>query len=345
MFFASDNTSPVPPQVMAALNKANAGYRRSYGNDDEMHEVRQLIRDVFEAPNAEVYLVATGTTANVLSLATLVDPWQAIYCHRYAHIAMDECGAPEFYSGGAKLELVDGDHGKILPAGLETAIATQVKGDVHSVQPGALSLTNVTEAGTVYTVEEVTVLNAIAKSHGIRTHLDGSRFANALVSTGATPAEMSWKAGVDVLSFGGTKNGLLGAEAVILFDPDLAWEFELRRKRGGHLFSKHRYLSAQMLAYLQDDLWLELAARSNASAAKLATKLRALPDVTLTHPVDANLVFAAMPRALHKRAIAAGAVYSAIDPEGDEAEMLNCRLVCSWSTTDEDITNFMDALT
>jgi len=345
MFFASDNTSPVPPQVMAALNTANAGYRRSYGNDDEMGEVRRLIRDVFEAPNAEVYLVATGTTANVLSLATLVDPWQAIYCHRYAHIAMDECGAPEFYSGGAKLELVDGDHGKILPVGLETAIATQVKGDVHSVQPGALSLTNVTEAGTVYTVEEVTALNAIAKSHGIRTHLDGSRFANALVSTGATPAEMSWKAGVDVLSFGGTKNGLLGAEAVILFDPDLAWEFELRRKRGGHLFSKHRYLSAQMLAYLQDDLWLELAARSNASAAKLATTLQALPDVTLTHPVDANLVFAAMPRAMHKRAIAAGAVYSAIDPEGDEAEMLNCRLVCSWSTTDEDITSFMDALT
>jgi len=344
MFFASDNTSPIPPQVMDALAKANAGYRASYGNDDEMNDVRRLVRDAFEAPNAEVYLVATGTTANVLSLATLVDPWQAIYCHRFAHIAMDECGAPEFYSGGAKLELVDGDHGKMLPASLETAIATQVKGDVHSVQPGALSLTNVTEAGTTFSVQELTALNAIAKSHGIRTHLDGSRFANALVSTGATPAEMSWKAGVDVLSFGGTKNGLFGAEAVILFDPDLAWEFELRRKRGGHLFSKHRYLSAQMLAYLEGDLWLELAAKSNAAAAKLAKGLHTLSDVDLIHPVDANLIFARMPRSMHRRAIQAGAKYSGIDLDGDDNEDLNCRLVCSWSTTDEDIESFLATL-
>lgn len=345
MFFASDNTSPVPPQVMDALNKANAGYRASYGNDEEMKDVRRLIRDVFEAPNAEVYLVATGTTANVLSLATLVDPWQAIYCHRYAHIAMDECGAPEFYSGGAKLELVDGDHGKIEPAGLEAAIATQVKGDVHSVQPGALSLTNVTEAGTTYSVDEIAALNDIAKSHGVRTHLDGSRFANALVSTGATPAEMSWKAGVDVLSFGGTKNGLLGAEAVILFDPDLAWEFELRRKRGGHLFSKHRYLSAQMLAYLQDGLWLELAVKSNASAAKLSKGLMAIPGVEIVHPVDANLIFARLPRSMHRRAKEAGAMYGAVDLEGDDDELLQCRLVCSWSTTDDDIASFLNALT
>ncbi|MDG1431187.1 MAG: aminotransferase class V-fold PLP-dependent enzyme, partial [Paracoccaceae bacterium] len=246
MFFASDNTSPVAPQIMDALAKANESYRASYGNDDEMDEVRRLVREVFEAPQAEVYLVATGTTANVLSLATLVQPWQAIYCHRKAHIAVDECGAPEFYTGGAKLEYVDGAHGKMTPEALETAISAQVKGDVHSVQPGALSVTNVTEAGTVYTADELTALNKLAKSHGVRTHLDGSRFGNAVVSTGSTPAELSWKAGVDVLSFGGTKNGLMGAEAVILFDPDLAWEFELRRKRGGHLFSKHRYLSAQM---------------------------------------------------------------------------------------------------
>lgn len=344
MFFGSDNTSPVAPQIMDALSKANAGYRASYGNDTEMDEVRRLVRETFEAPHAEVYLVATGTTANVLSLATLVQPWQAIYCHRKAHIAVDECGAPEFYTGGAKLEYVDGTHGKMTPDALETAIAAQVKGDVHSVQPGALSLTNVTEAGTVYSADELAALNTLAKSHGARTHLDGSRFGNAVVSTGATPAELSWKAGVEVLSFGGTKNGLMGAEAVILFDPDLAWEFELRRKRGGHLFSKHRYLSAQMAAYLIDGLWLELAKHSNAAAAKLSAGLQALPEVELLHPVEANLIFAELPRGLHRRAIEAGAKYSGVDLNGDDNEVLASRLVCSWSTTDEDIETFLSHL-
>ena len=344
MYFASDNSSFAPQQVMDALQRVNSGYRPSYGNDPEMDEVRGLIREIFEAPEAEVYLVSTGSTANALSLATLIDPWQAIYCHRDAHIAIDECGAPEFYTGGAKVQLVDGDHGKLTPKAVEEAIATQVKGDVHSVQPGVLSLTNVTEAGTVYTAAEMRNLYATAKRLGVRCHLDGARFANAVVATGATPAELTWKAGVDVLSFGGTKNGLLGVEAVILFDPSLAWEFELRRKRGGHLFSKHRYLSAQMLAYLTDNLWLDLAEKANTASARLAAGLSAIPQAELVHPVQANMIFAKMPRKLHRRAVEAGASYYFTDIDGEDEEILPCRLVSSWSTTEADVDAFLAAI-
>jgi threonine aldolase len=345
MFFASDNASPVPPQIMAALQKTNDGYASSYGADFEMDEVRRLIREIFEAPEAEVYLVATGTAANVISLATLVQPWQAICCHSTAHISVDECGSPEFYTGGAKLALIDGDDGKITPAALKTSIGTQVQGFVHSVQHGALSLTNATENGTVYSAAELKALCDIAKSHGMGTHLDGARFANSVVSTGATPAEMSWKAGIDVLSFGGTKNGLMGVEAVILFDPKLAWEFELRRKRGGHLFSKHRYLSAQMLAYLTDGLWLDLAAKANASATKLSKGILKTKGSNLLHPTQANAVFASWSRKGHRAAHEAGAKYyfwnSDENLEGPDDDLMTARLVSSWCTTDQEIDAFL----
>jgi len=345
MFFASDNASPVPQQVLDAVAKVNEGYAASYGNDVEMDEVSRLIREIFEAPEAEVYLVATGTSANVLSLATLVQPWQAICCHRNAHIAEDECGSPEFYTGGSKLNLIDGDHGKITPAALEAAIKVQVQGFVHSVQRGALSLTNATESGTVYSNDELKALCDVAKRYDMPVHLDGARFANSVVSTGATPAEMSWKAGVDVLSFGGTKNGLMGVEAVILFDPKLAWEFELRRKRGGHLFSKHRYLSAQMLAYLTDGLWLDLAGKANAAAKKLSNGILSLEGATLVHPTDANAVFASWNRASHRRAMEAGAKYyfwgSEGNLDGSDDGLESARLVCSWCTTDAEIEQFL----
>ncbi|TKA95461.1 low specificity L-threonine aldolase, partial [Cereibacter changlensis] len=281
MFFASDNASAVPPQIMAALSAANEGFAMPYGRDPIMTEVRDRIREIFEAPEAAVYLVATGTAANSLALATLCEPWSATFCHSAAHIQMDECGAPEFYGSG-KLVLVEGAHGKIDPVALDAAIRTASGGGVHGVQPAALSLTNVTEAGTVYSPAEVARLCAIAKAQGLACHMDGARFANALVAAGCSPAEMTWKAGIDVLSFGGTKNGLMGVEAVVLFDPQKAWEFELRRKRGAHLFSKHRYLSAQMQGYLEDDLWLDLAARANAAAARLAEGLAAA-GATLLH--------------------------------------------------------------
>lgn len=341
MFFASDNTSGVPAEVMAALACANEGYARGYGGDALMAELRARLRSVFEAPDAEVHLVATGTAANALAIASHCPPWGAVFCHRHSHIAEDECGAPEFYAGGAKLVLVDGAHGRITSDALTEALATTGASGVHGVQRGLLSLTNVTEAGTVYTPAEIAALTAVAKAHGLPCHLDGARFANALVATGATPAEMTWKAGIDVLSFGGTKNGLLGVEAVVFFDPAKAWEFELRRKRGGHLFSKHRYLSAQMLAYLEDGLWLRLARQANDMGARLSAGLLTVPGVALTHPAQANMIFANWPQGIHDRLRAAGAVYYDLRPLPDGRE--TARLVASWCTTAEDVDGFLSA--
>ena len=337
MFFASDNASAVPPQVMAALSAANVGFAMPYGRDPIMTQVRDRIREIFEAPEAAVYLVATGTAANSLALATLCEPWSATFCHSAAHIQMDECGAPEFYGSG-KLVLVEGAHGKIDPVALDAAIRTASGGGVHGVQPAALSLTNVTEAGTVYSPAEVARLCAIAKAQGLACHMDGARFANALVAEGCTPAEMTWKAGIDVLSFGGTKNGLMGVEAVVLFDPQNAWEFELRRKRGGHLFSKHRFLSAQMEAYLTDGLWLRLATQANAMGQRLVQGLR--DRQAHVPPADANLLFPEWPTGHHDRLEAAGAhFYRFSAPEGRE----RARLVASWSTTDGDVDRFLAA--
>jgi len=342
MFFASDNTSGVPAEIMAALTRANEGYARGYGGDDLMAEVCTRLRALFEAPEAEVHLVATGTAANALAIASHCPPWGAVFCHRHAHVAEDECGAPEFYTGGGKLALIDGAHGRMTPDALAEALATTGAGGVHGVQRGMLSLTNVTEAGTVYTPAEIAALTAMAKAHGLPCHLDGARFANALVATGASPAEMTWKAGIDVLSFGGTKNGLLGVEAVVFFDPAKAWEFELRRKRGGHLFSKHRYLSAQMLAYLEDGLWLRLARQANDMGARLASGLLSIPGVALTHPSQANMIFADWPVGGHARLRAAGAVYYDLRPLPDGRE--TARLVTSWCTTAADVDGFLNAL-
>jgi threonine aldolase len=339
MFFASDNASGVPPEILAALGRANAGFAPSYGGDPIMEGVTASVRDLFEAPEAAVYLTATGTAANALALALSCPPWGAVFCHTLAHIAEDECGAPEFFSGGAKLILVEGPHGKMDPEALRHALG-RLGSSVHNVQPGMLSITNVTEAGTVLSPDEVATLAALARARGLPVHLDGARFANALVATGASPAEMTWKAGVDVLSFGGTKNGLMGVEAVILFDPSRAREFELRRKRAGHLVSKHRYLSAQMEAYLADGLWLHLAGQANRMAARLAEGLVRQRDVRLLHPVDANILFVCLPEEAHARAAAAGAVYFRTEHHAPGA----CRLVCSWSTSDEDVDRFLAAI-
>jgi len=339
LFFASDNTSGVPPEIMAALARANEGFTPSYGADPLTAVVRNRIRDLFEAPEAAVYLVATGTAANALAIAAFCPPWGAVFCHDHAHIAEDECGAPEFYTGGAKLVLVEGAHGRITPEALKQALA-QTGNSVHGVQRGMLSLTSVTEAGTVYTPSEIAALTALARAQGLPCHLDGARSANALVATGATPAEITWKAGIDVLSFGGTKNGLLGVEAVVIFDPARAWEFELRRKRAGHLFSKHRYLSAQMAAYLEDGLWLRLAAQANRMGARLAQGIEGISGAGLIHPVQANMIFGWLPAEGRARARAAGAAYNDLQgpPDG------GVRLVCSWSTTEADVDGFLALL-
>jgi len=233
------------------------------------------------------------------------------------------------------------------PHALQAAIAAEESRGVHGPQRGPVSITNATEKGTVYTPSEIAALTGIARDFGLKTHLDGARFANGLVALGCTPAEMTWKAGIDAVSFGGTKNGLIGAEAVILFDPEKAWEFELRRKRGAHLFSKHRYLSAQMEAYLGDDLWLEMARRANATCARLADGLRQQGSVEFLHQPDANIIFARFPRRLHKRLLDAGAYYYVWDGdphEGSPEDPLTARLVCDWSIGPEGVDAFLSVM-
>jgi len=345
MFLASDNTGPAHPQVMEHIMAANAGYAMPYGVDPIMDNVRSMIRDIFEAPQAAVYLVSTGTTANALALACYCQPWETVFCSPVAHIHEDECNAPEFYSGGAKLTLVPGTD-KMTPKALRKSISIEESRGVHGPQRGAVSITQVTERGSVYALDELAALTDVAKSFGLPVHLDGARFANAMVKLGCTAAEMTWKLGVDVVSFGGTKNGCLGVEAVVFFDPDKAWEFELRRKRGGHLFSKHRYLSAQMQGYLENDLWMETAARANASSQRLAAGLQAKGAEFLYAP-DANMIFASFPRATHQKLHDAGAKYYIWEGslEGDDPdEMLAARLVCDWSMSEQNIDQFLSYL-
>ncbi|WP_299503932.1 beta-eliminating lyase-related protein [uncultured Roseobacter sp.] len=342
MFFASDNAGPALPQVMRRMAEANTGYAMPYGADPIMEEVRQQIRDIFEAPEAAVYLVATGTAANVLALACYCQPWQTVFCSRIAHIQEDECNAPEFYTGGAKLCLVDTPD-KMTPDGLRTRIEAEGVRGVHGPERGAVSITQVTERGSVYTLDELQALTSVAKDFNLPVHLDGARFANALAALGCSAAEMTWKAGIDVVSFGGTKNGCLGVEAVVFFDPEKAWEFELRRKRGAHLFSKHRFLSAQMAGYLQDNAWLEAARNANANAARLTAGLRAAGAI-FEHEPQANMIFARFARRVHQRLHDAGAVYyiwSGTLAGDDPDELLTARLVCDWSMTAEQIDLFL----
>ncbi|WP_146588378.1 threonine aldolase family protein [Puniceibacterium confluentis] len=341
MFFASDNSGPVPPQVLAALTEANSGHVMSYGSDALTTEVCDRLRELFEAPDAAVHLVATGTAANSLALATLCQPFDTVFCSPVAHIHEDECNAPEFYTGGAKLTLVPGSD-RMTPDALRRAIKGQGNRGVHGPQRGPVSITQVTEQGNVYSLDQLRALATVAANHGVPVHLDGARFANACVALNCTPAEMSWKAGIDVAVFGGTKNGLMGVEAVIFFDPAHARAFELRRKRGAHLFSKHRYLAAQMAAYLRDDLWQELATTANARAAQLLGGLQSVARIQ--NEPTANMIFAALPRAVHKRLKAAGAQYhisgklDGTDPD----RMLSARFVCDWSLNPADIDSFLD---
>ncbi len=344
MYLASDNIGPVPDQIFDALIEANVGTCASYGDDPVTAGVVENIRDIFEAPEAAVYLVATGTAANALALATLAKPWDTIFCTSLSHINEDECNAPELFTGGAKLTaLSTGD--KLGPEALQKAIVDLAGRGVHGPQLGPVSLTQVSEKGTVYTLDEIDVIVAIAKAYGMPVHMDGARFANALIALNCSPAELTWKRGIDALSFGCSKNGLMSAEAVIFFDPSCAWEFELRRKRAGHLFSKYRFLSAQIKGYLHNDLWLTLARQANENATYLADQLSALSHVTFDYPQEANMVFVNFARKLHHRAIDAGASYhfygKALDDYGPDDELLHARLVCDWSIKKSDIDRFV----
>ena len=334
--FCSDNAHGASPEILRALELASAGPAMPYGNDDLTRRVEARLAEIFETEVA-VFPVATGTAANVLALSVMTPPYGAVYCYEQAHIQVDECGAPEFYTGGAKLVPLAAEHGKIDPATLAGAIGGA--GVVHEVQPAAVSLTQASETGTVYSVAEVGAIAEVARANALGLHMDGARFANALVSLGCSPAEITWKAGVDALSFGATKNGVLAAEAVVLFKPALAETFAYRRKRGGHLFSKMRFLSAQLDAYLADDLWLRNARHANAMAARLAEGLSALPGVALVHPVQANEIFARLPEPMIDGLLAGGFAFYRWGP----AAAREVRLVTAFNTDPADVEAFLAA--
>ena len=308
MHFSSDNATGVAPEIMAALAEANAGPAMAYGNDEITARAEAALADLFEC-ELVAFPVATGTAANALALSVLTPPYGLVYCHRHAHIEEDECGAPELFSGGAKLHLLEGPHARFDADTLAEALAAAGPGVEHHPQPAAVSLTQASEAGTVYSLEETAAIAEVAHGHGLHVHMDGARFANAVVHLGCTPAEASWRAGVDVLSFGATKNGAMAAEAVLFFKPELAADFRYRRKRGGHLFSKMRFLSAQLLAYASADLWRRNAAHANAMAQRLSEGLAALPGAALAHPVEANEIFVSLPEAALAAMAEAGVVF------------------------------------
>ena len=284
MRFFSDNAAPAHPKVLEAIAAANH-LDTAYDGDEWSAKLDGVFSDLF-GTEVRAFWVTTGTAANCLALAALCPPYRAILCHRDAHIEVDEAGAPGFFTGGAKLILLDGEGAKIDPAAVRGA-CDAIRKDVHQVQPAAISITNATEYGLVYRAAEVAALGELAKQRGLALHMDGARLANALVSSGDSLADLTWRAGVDALSFGFVKNGGLNAEALILFRTDLADEIAVRRKRAGHLLSKGRYLAAQLLAMIENGLWLENARASNAAAQKLA---QAAPE-RLVYPVEANEVF------------------------------------------------------
>lgn len=339
MYFASDNTAGMAPEILDALAKANTGYALGYGNDAWTRRVEQRFAEMFEKEVA-VFLVPTGTVANALAIAHLTPPWGAVLCHEGSHIATDECGAPEFFGGGTKLIGLCGDGAKISAAILRAALEKGAWGGPHHVTPSVLSLSQATECGTIYRLDEVSELAAIAHKHGVAVHMDGARLGNAFVRTNVSLAEATWKAGVDVLSFGATKGGTMGAEAVIFFDPKHGANMPGRRKRGGATASKHRFIAAQMEAYLADDLWLRLARHANAMADALAAGLKAA-GCKPVWPVEANEVFAPITTDMDTRLKAAGAMYYPWPSEDVPEDWILVRLVTSFQTANEDVEKFL----
>ncbi len=336
MNFASDNTTAVSPEIMAALARVNEGAAMPYGNDPVTRALDEKFAAIFETEVA-VFPVATGTAANVLGLAALTPAWGAIYCHAESHVNVDECGGPEFYTGGAKLVVLDGAEGKISAGDLATRLAGAGTGDVHHVQPAAVSVTQATEAGTIYTPAEIRAIAEVCRAHGIGLQMDGARFGNAVAALGCAPADITWRAGVDVLAFGATKNGAMAAEAVVFFRPELAENFGYRRKRGAHLFSKMRFLSAQLDAYLADDLWLRNAAHSNAMARRLSEGLGAVEGADLLYPVQANEIFVSLPEAVVNGLESDGFVFYRWPGDG----AITLRLVTAFNTKEGDVDAFV----
>jgi threonine aldolase len=343
MDFASDNAAGVAPAILNAVVRANEGFAIAYGDDPLTQRLERRFSDLFERDVA-VFLVTTGTAANALALAQLTPPWGAVLCHAESHAMVHECGAPEFFGGGLRLHGLAGEGGKLVPETVAAALDQHFGLRPHQVVPAALSLTQASELGTVYRPDEVAALSRLAHGRGMMVHMDGARFANAVARLGTTPAEASWRAGVDVLSFGATKGGALAAEAVVFFDPARAAAMAERRKRGGQLVSKHRFMAAQFEAFLAEDLWLRLAAHANRMADRLAAHLASI-GLTPLWPVEANMLFVLLPQGLHERLQAAGAHYYVIhtdrtDPASVPSGHALVRLVTSFITTEAEIEKF-----
>jgi len=339
--FASDNAAPVCPELMDALIQENQGPAMGYGNDQTTADMEKRLQDLFGC-DLRAFPVATGTAANVLSLSVLTPPYGSVYCHKLSHIEDSECGAPEFYTGGAKLVLLEGENGKLAPEITRDALSKLDPNDIHHVLPAAISMTQTTECGTVYSPDEVASIGQVAKEFNLGLHMDGARFANAVASLGCHPSEITWKGGVDVLSFGATKNGAMAVEAVVFFNQQKAKEFEFRRKRGAHLFSKSRYLSAQLKRYVEDDLWLNMAAHANAMGQRLASGLTSNNEnpVKIDYSVDANMLFATLPEKAITNLEEDGFLFYLMSKRSEG----NVRLVTSWNTTEAEVDRFIEVV-
>ena len=330
--FASDNTAPICPEASAALQEANADYAAAYGEDRWTARVCDRIRGIFET-DCDVYFVFTGTAANALALAQICPSFRSIICHQNAHIQTDECGGPEFFTGGSKLLLVGGGNGKIDIGEAKALLARQ--NELHSHKPGVISIAQGTEFETVYTRDEIAAITRLARAHQLFVHMDGARFANAVASLNCSPRTITWEVGVDVLCFGGTKNGTVAGELVIFFNREVSREFEYRVKQAGQLGSKMRFLAAPWMALLKGDIWLRNAQRANRAARELARRLQGNTNVEIVFPVEANAVFARMDNELVRGLEARGwCFYKFIEPDV-------YRLMCSWATTECDIESFI----
>jgi len=329
----SDNAAGVAPEILAAVQAANTGSALAYGGDDLTADLHDLVRRVFEHPAARVFPVTSGTAANSLSLSAATPPWGAVLCHPTAHIITAEAGATSMFGAGAVMRGIDGAHALIEPDRLRATLESVRWGDPHESQPSVLSLTLPSDLGTLYQPDRVGELAAIARESGLRVHVDGARLANAVAALGCSPADATWRAGVDVVSLGATKNGALSAEAIVTFDDRIAEELVYRTKRSGHVTSKLRFQSAQLIAYLTDGLWLRLARNANQRMAELVTELRALASygVRLHEDVEANLAFVDLPAPAIDAAAAAGLLFYRMGPT-------TVRLVTSWQTTRDDVT-------
>ncbi len=339
MNFASDNTAGAHPDILDAIVQANTGQTMPYGNDEVTARVRDRVCEVFET-DARIFFVPTGTAANGLAIASITPPWGAVVCHEKAHINDHECNGPVAFAGGARLIGLKGELGKITPEDIEPVIL-EGRGDEHYSQVRAVSVTQLTEQGTAYGLDELAAIGDLCRKYDLHLHMDGSRFANAVAHAGCSAADMSWKAGVDVLSFGGTKNGALALDAVVFFNPALGDDFRYRQKRAGHVLSKMRMMSAQMEAYLNEDLWLRNARHANAMARRLADGLGDL-DVELATPVHGNQVFPLMPPDMVETLKNAGIQFYDRGPVGGDDERRKVRLVTAFNTPTADVDTFLD---